>query len=64
SYDVELLHIIKKAGEKIKEVVVTWRSEDESKNKGGGIERYFRESKEMVLEISRIKINDLKGRYD
>jgi len=64
SYDVELLHIIKKSGEKIKEIVVTWRSEDESKNKGSGIGRYFRESKEMFLEISRVKINDLKGRYD
>lgn len=64
SYDVELLHIIKKLGHKIKEVRVSWEERDESISKGGGIIRYIRESKEMLVQILRVKINDLRGFYD
>lgn len=63
SYDVELLHIIKKMGEKISEVPVKWNDEDTSKSKGGSIDRYFRESKEMFMQILRVKMNDWKGLY-
>lgn len=63
SYDVELLHIISKMGYKIKEVVVAWKDEDTSKNKGGGLSRYVRESKEMLMQILRVKLNDLRGEY-
>ena len=63
SYDVELLHILEKMGEKIKEVEVSWKDEDVSTGKGGGGGRYFRESKEMLTQILRVKINDLKGEY-
>jgi len=63
SFDVELLHILKKAGTKIKEVVVVWNDEDVSRSKGGGIGRYFRESKEMLMQIARVKLNDLRDLY-
>ena len=64
SYDVELLHIIQKMGGKIKEVKVVWQDEDTSGSKGGKLARYFKESKEMFIQILRVKLNDLKGMYD
>ena len=63
SYDVELLHIISKMGIPIRETTVVWKDEDISKNKGGGISRYIRESKEMFTQIIRVKLNDLRGDY-
>ena len=63
SYDVELLHIIKKMGYSIKEVVVVWEDRDVSKNKGGGLARYFRESLEMLGQITKVKFNDIRGKY-
>lgn len=64
SYDVELLHIIKKMGNKIKEVRVVWHDEDESTGKGGERSKYIKESKEMFSQILRVKINDLRGMYN
>jgi glycosyltransferase involved in cell wall biosynthesis len=63
SFDVELLHIIKKMGYSIKEVEVKWKSEDTSKSKGNPVARYIKESREMLGQIIRVKINDLKGEY-
>ncbi|HJX59032.1 hypothetical protein A2V61_04330 [Candidatus Woesebacteria bacterium RBG_19FT_COMBO_47_8] len=63
SFDVELLHIIKKMGQKIKEVTVLWNDRDISRGKGGGLSRYFRESKEMFSQIVRVKLNEMKGFY-
>lgn len=64
SYDVELLHILKKMDSKIKEVKVKWNDEDVSGSKGGKLERYFKESKEMFMQILRVKLNDMKGLYN
>ena len=64
SFDVELLHIISKLKYKIEEVPVKWEDSDRSISKGGGLERYLRESKEMLFQILRVKLNDLKGVYD
>lgn len=64
SYDVELLHILKKNGSKIKEVEVEWNDRDISDSKGQGSGRYFRESKEMLMQIIRVKRNDLNGLYN
>jgi dolichyl-phosphate beta-glucosyltransferase len=64
SYDVELLHILKKTGAGIKEVIVEWHDKDVSKSKGGSVSRYFRESKEMLMQIIRVKLNDFNGIYD
>ncbi len=63
SFDVELLHMIKKVGYKIEEVPVDWEDNDISESKGGGLGRYFKESKEMFLQIFRVKINDMRGLY-
>jgi len=63
SYDVELLHILKKNGGNIKEIEVAWHDRDESVGKGGGISRYLRESEEMLMQIIRVKMNDMKGLY-
>ena len=64
SFDVELLHIIKKMGFKIKEVRVVWNDDDESTGKGNARSKYIKESKEMFTQILRVKINDLKGMYN
>jgi dolichyl-phosphate beta-glucosyltransferase len=64
SYDVELLHILKKTGASIKEVVVAWHDKDISRSKGSSISRYLRESWEMFTQIVRVKLNDLRGLYD
>lgn len=64
SYDVELLHLIKKAGGRIVEVPVLWNDRDKSKTKGSPLAKYFKESKEMLFQILRVKLNDLKGLYN
>lgn len=63
SFDVELLHIIEKMGGKVKEVRVRWHDTDVSKGKGGSLQRYFNESKEMFAQIIRVKWNDMRGYY-
>src|SRR3989344_1053847 len=63
SFDVELLHILKKSGAKTKEIEVLWNDQDISESKGGGLSRYIRESREMFTQILRVKMNDLKGMY-
>jgi dolichyl-phosphate beta-glucosyltransferase len=63
SYDVEILHIIKKMDFLIEEVPVIWEDKDISTSKGGGLGRYFKESKEMLSQILRVKVNDLRGLY-
>lgn len=61
SFDVELLFIAEKFGHKVKEVPVEWRNRDVSKGKK---KSYFKESKEMLMQILRVKLNDLHGLYD
>jgi len=61
AYDVEMLHIAKKFGEKIKEVRVYWKDEDTSVGKG---RNFLKESYEMLFEIMRVRINDLLGKYN
>jgi len=65
SYDVELLHMINRRTKKIKEVNVDWEDRDESITKGENyFARYFKESRQMAEQIFRIKLNDLKGKYE
>ncbi|MFH2019522.1 MAG: glycosyltransferase [bacterium] len=61
AYDVEMLHLAKKFGEKIKEVRVVWKDEDTSEGKG---RNFLKESYEMLFEIMRVRINDILGKYD
>lgn len=64
SWDVEFLHLVSKMGFTIEEVTVVWEDSDLSISKGGGVGRYFKESKEMLLQILRVKMNDIKGIYN
>lgn len=61
SFDVELLFIAEKLGYQIKEIPVKWKDRDVSKGKK---KSYFKESKEMLLQILRVKLNDIKGLYN
>lgn len=60
SFDVELLFIAEKLGFKIKEVPVEWKDRDVAKGKK---KSYLKESKEMLMQILRVKLNDLRGLY-
>lgn len=61
SFDVELLFLAEKLGYKIKEVPVVWKDRDVAKGKQ---KSYFKESKEMLMQIVRVKLNDIRGLYD
>jgi len=65
AYDVELLHLCRKAGYAIKEVSVEWRNRDLSDTKGqaGEASRYIGESLDMAKQILRVSLNDLRGHY-
>ncbi len=60
SFDAELLFIAEKFGYRIKEIPVEWKDRDVSTGKKRS---YFKESKEMLGQIFRVKINDLQGMY-
>jgi dolichyl-phosphate beta-glucosyltransferase len=65
SYDVELLFAAQKLGYKIAEVPVDWENRDlamdtkKSSSKG----KFVKESLDMLKELWRVKINDIKGYY-
>lgn len=64
AFDVELLFMAEKCGYKIKEVPVKWHNEDTSNTKGDDLIRFKKESQVMLHEIIRVKLNDLKGKYE
>ena len=64
AFDVELLFMAQKWGNKIKVVDVDWKNEDLSTTKGDNNTRFKKESKQMIQEIIRVKRNDLQGVYD
>jgi dolichyl-phosphate beta-glucosyltransferase len=61
AYDVELLFVAQKLGLKIKEVPVQWEDRDIALEKK---RNFLKESKEMLLEVLRVKFNDLQKKYD
>ncbi len=61
AFDVELLFLAEKYGNRLKEVDVEWKDEDTSTGKD---KRFFKESTDMLKQILSVKINDLKGLYD
>lgn len=61
AYDVELLFLAEKSGFKIKEVTVVWEDRDISKKKNRS---FVKESMEMLKELIRVRLNDLRGIYD
>ncbi len=64
AFDVELLFMAEKCGYKIKEVPVNWHNEDTSNTKGDDLTRFKKESQVMLHEIIRVKLNDLKRKYE
>lgn len=61
AFDVELLFIAQKRGYRIAEIPVEWKDKDIATGKQ---RKFFKESKEMLQEIFRVKLNDLQGLYD
>ncbi|PJE70352.1 hypothetical protein COU97_00110 [Candidatus Shapirobacteria bacterium CG10_big_fil_rev_8_21_14_0_10_48_15] len=61
AFDVELLFVAQKRHYKIAEVPVTWHDRDAAVASKG--KKYFKESKQMLQEILRVKLNDLQGEY-
>lgn len=64
AWDVEMLFIAKKMDYKIAEVSVEWEDRDLTKGKGRSKNKFIKESKEMLLEILRVRWNDIKGKYN
>ena len=66
AYDVEFLHLVSRAGYRIKEVKVLWSNRDESvtKSQSGDLNRYLAESMQMARQVVRVQRNQLKGLYD
>lgn len=61
AYDVEALFVAQKLGFKIKEVAVEWEDKDITLGKK---RNFLKESKEMLLEVLRVRINDWRSAYD
>ena len=61
AWDVELLFVANKLGFKIKEVPVLWQDRDIAEGKK---KDFLKESREMLTEIARVKLNDWRGKYD
>jgi glycosyltransferase involved in cell wall biosynthesis len=57
AFDVELLHLARKAGLEIVEVPITWHYDEVSKV------HPFRDTKRMLVEVLRIRSNDRQGKY-
>lgn len=64
AFDVEMLFLAQKMGYKIKEVEVNWKNEDTSITKGSDFSRFKKESQQMLVEILRVKTNDLLRKYE
>lgn len=60
AWDVELLFVAGKLKYKLKEVTVEWSDTDTSTSKQ---RKFVQESIEMLKEVLRVRINDIKGRY-
>ncbi len=63
SFDVELLVAAKRRGYKIAEVQIDWEDRDVSTGKARGNKKFAKESADMMKEIFRVKLNDIRGAY-
>jgi len=60
AWDVEMLFVAEKKDYPIKEIRVDWQDKDVTRGKQ---RNYLKESKEMLAEVLRVRLNDLLGRY-
>jgi hypothetical protein len=63
AWDVEFLFLAEKAGFRITEVPVKWSDKDETKGKNRGVVKFIKESWDMLIQVSRVRLNDICGRY-
>jgi len=61
AFDVELLFIAEKWGHRVKEIEVMWKDRDLARGKK---KKFIKESREMVREIVRVKLNAARGEYE
>lgn len=61
AWDVEMLFVAEKLSYKIREIPVAWEDKDVT---AGKQRNFLKESKEMLFEILRVKINNWRKRYD
>jgi dolichyl-phosphate beta-glucosyltransferase len=66
AFDVEFLYLVDRLGYRIKEVLVSWKNRDQSDTKGqqGEMARYIHESINMAREVTRVKLNHIRGFYE
>lgn len=60
AWDVEMLFVAEKLDYKIKEVKVNWEDRDVAEGKK---KNFLKESKEMLKEMFRVRLNDFRGYY-
>jgi hypothetical protein len=61
-FDPEVLYIVRKHGARLLEIPVVWNHAE-----GGELQsklNYMRDSVNMFADLLRIRLNDLRGRYD
>ncbi len=63
AWDVEFLFLAQKFKHPIKEVPVKWEDNDLSTSKERTAQKFIKESIDMLKQILRVRLNDLKGRY-
>lgn len=64
AFDVELLFIAQKRGYRTAEVPVNWKERDAAIEVKKKRQKFIKESRDMLKEILRVKLNDFKGLYD
>jgi len=64
AWDVEFLFLAEKFGYQIAEVPVRWSDKDESKGKDRNVMKFAKESIDMLKQVTRVKINDVGGKYN
>ncbi len=65
AFDVEMLFLAAREGHRIKEVLVTWCDRDQKETcfQSNGLAKYAYESLDMCVQIFRVKLNQLMGKY-
>jgi len=64
AWDVEFLYIANKYGNQIAEVPVKWSDKDETKGKNRSVMKFAKESWDMLNQVLRVRMNDMKGMYN
>ncbi len=60
AFDVELLFLVERTGYRLGEVTVAWANRDTARGKG---KSYLAESREMAMQVLRVKLNEWRGLY-